>query len=205
MAQEKSLKWDEDRLLAALSKENAVELRVMKALEDLTEPFTILVLIDAKDYAAAKRKILERYGRDDEIIYITLNAGFPKIKHDFEREKRDYANIRFLDMVSVEAGERVVDDPNAVYISSPSDLTDCMVNTERLLAAKEGKKVLVILDSISTMLIYNNPSVVEKFTHTLLGKINAANASAIVFSSDYEERDAITSTIGQFFDRTVKV
>src|SRR3989338_5808681 len=182
---EDSLKWEDEKIVKALSKENEVALRVAGAIYELEQPFTALILIEAKDYAKAKSDILEKYGKENQTIYITLNSGFEKIKHDFDKSGKAYGNIHFIDMVSIEAGEKQIEAPNVSYVNSPSDLTDAILLVEKKLSATgENGKVLVILDSISTMLIYNNATVVEKFCHTLLGKINSYAASAIVFSSD---------------------
>ncbi len=196
-------KWSEEKIEEMLSREKSVELRVERALEGFKHPFTALVLIEAKDYAGVKVRVLQKYS-DFEIIYITLNESYQKIWNDCEKQGRDCSKIFFIDLVSVEAGRKTPQMENVAYIDSPSDLTETIVLAEKKLEESLGKKTLLFLDSISTMLIYNNPPAVEKFMHTLLGRVNSMGASAIVLSADFDEKDQITSIVGQFFEKTIK-
>ena len=92
-----------------------------------------------------------------------------------------------------------------MYLSSPLDLTECVIAVEKRLALAGDSKAVVMVDSVSTLLIYNAPLAVEKFIHALLGKVNAYNGSAIVFSSGTGEKDSVTGTIGQFFDKIIRI
>lgn len=197
--------WEEDKILKALSRKSAVENKINASFDELMHPFTVLVLIEAKQYAEVKNVIMQKYGVEFNIIYITLNAGYMKITQDFDKEGMKYDRVFFIDMVSTESGAGTKKAGNVAYLNSPSNLTEAMMLVDKKLGAMSGQKCLLVLDSVSTMMIYNNATTVEKFIHTLLGKINAVSASAVVFSADFEERDSITSTIGQFFDKTIKV
>ncbi|HLC79464.1 MAG TPA: hypothetical protein VJG83_03455 [archaeon] len=198
--------WSDEKIQTALSKRNSVQLRVRKAFEELVHPFTSLVLIEARDYSDVKNEVIELYGKGFEIIYLALNSGFSKIKQDCEREKKDCSHIFFIDMVSIESGAKTIEgEPKVTYLKSPLDLTEAISSIDKRFSISNGKKTMVVLDSVSTMLIYNDVFKVEKFMHTLLGKVNASNASAIVFSSDFNEKEGITSTIGQFFEKTLKI
>lgn len=95
------------------------------------------------------------------------------------------------------------------YINSPSELMECILliekKLEELQALPKKKNALIVLDSVTTVAVYNDSSVVEKFVHVLIGKASSFNASAILLSPDYEESKSLTETIEQFMDKTVKI
>ena len=63
--------------------------------------------------------------------------------------------------------------------------------------------MVLVLDFISTLLIYNDKSSTEKFVHTLIGKTNANKSSALLLTSDAKQNEVITKTIAQFVDKTI--
>ncbi len=197
--------WTEEKLERILSKETFEESRVNDAFEGITHPFTALLLIEAREYTELKNRVVERFLDEYSLIYIALNSSYASLMKEFQRRKKPAGNVFFIDMVSIEAGAKPSQSGNVVYLNSPLELTDCIIAVEKKLSESAGKKVIVVLDSVSTLLIYEDAGAVEKFTHALLNKVNAYAASAIVLSAGTGEHDTITSTIGQFFEKTVRL
>ena len=206
MADGEQEKWTEEKVKMFLGKQSEVEIRVLKALEELEFPFTAMVLVEPKNYAAIKNSILTKFNVGDQyVIYISLNTSFQKLYSDFSRDNKSLDNVYFLDMISANSGAKIINLPNVEYVNSPSDLTDCIMLLEKKLDAMPNKRVIILLDSVTTVAVYNDPSVVEKFIHVLIGKASSYNVSAILLSPDYGETKSITETIEQFMDKTIKV
>ncbi len=188
-----------------LSKHNRQKMHISNVLDEMKQPFTSVVLIEPKDYSKVKVGVIGNYiEKDYAIIYICLNSGAKKISEDFNSESKPVEKIHFIDMVSTSLGATKSKLKNTIYLDSPSDMTECIFSVEKKLRNIKGNKLLV-LDSISTMLVYNDASALEKFVHMLMGKVNSYEASAILFSTDFMERERSTKTIGQFVDQTVKI
>ena len=197
-------KWSEEKIEMMLSSQNKDKIRVKDALAGMEKPFTALLLIDPKEYAEVKSRVVEEFDENSSITYIALNSGYSALKNEFGKRGMKLKEAFFVDMVSVEAGSKPQKEPGVEYLSSPLDLTDCLLSIVKRLEETDGK-ALVIMDSVSTLLIYNNAASVEKFIHSMLGKVNAAGASALVFSAGTGERDSVTSTIGQFFGKIIRI
>ncbi len=202
--------WGEDKVRKFLGKASEVELRVAKALDELELPFTAMVLVEPKNYSFIKNSILSKYNSEnDYIIYISLNVSYQKLVTDFSKEKRSLDNIYFIDLISVNSGAKIIYGPNVDYVNSPSELTECILLVEKKLEAlqeaTQKRNAIIVLDSVTTVSVYNDSAVVEKFVHVLIGKASSFNASAILLSPDYEESKSLTETIEQFMDKTVKI
>ncbi len=202
--------WSEEKVRRFLGKQSEVELRVAKALDDLTFPFTAMVLVEPKNYTAIKNSIISKYNTPDQfIIYISLNMSYPRLLADFSKDKKSLESVYFIDLISVNSGAKIVNEPNVDYINSPSELMECILliekKLEELQSSQKKKNALIVLDSVTTVAVYNDSAVVEKFVHVLIGKASSFNASAILLSPDYEESKNLTQTIEQFMDRTVKI
>ncbi|HZX19596.1 MAG TPA: ATPase domain-containing protein [archaeon] len=198
-------KWDEEKIMSVLVKSSGFNLKLTKAFEGIEKPFTVLTLVDPKDQPMLRSAMVKKYMEKDAcIIYITLSTGYNKLKEDFEKEKINTKDIQFIDMVSKDRGVEIKDTAQVKYVESPMELTDCLIKMDKLISENK-EKTIVILDSVSTMLVYNQPTSIEKFVHSLIGKISVANASAILFSSNAKESKSITNTIGHFVDKIVEL
>ncbi|MAG18438.1 MAG: hypothetical protein CL944_03125 [Candidatus Diapherotrites archaeon] len=194
--------WSEEKLEKLLNKQSQLSIRVIHSLNELKEPFTILALVEPKEYSGIRDGIIQKYSKSDvQVIFLSLNAGYLKIMQDLQKENLDPNKIFFIDMISIERNLEPKKAPNVVYLESPKDLTEAMIQVVKKFDGKA--KTILVLDSISTLLIYNDKSSTEKFVHTLIGKTNANKSSALLLTSDAKQNEVITKTIAQFVDKTI--
>ncbi len=194
--------WSEEKLEKLLNKQSQLSIRVIHSLNELKEPFTILALVEPKEYSGIRDGIIQKYSKSDvQVIFLSLNAGYLKIMQDLQKENLDPNKIFFIDMISIERNLEPKKAPNVVYLESPKDLTEAMIQVVKKFDGKA--KTILVLDFISTLLIYNDKSSTEKFVHTLIGKTNANKSSALLLTSDAKQNEVITKTIAQFVDKTI--
>ena len=202
MVQEKG-PWPEDKIKDILSKQGKIRIKIEDAFGKLESPFTVLTLVDSNEYTQMQNEILRKF-QEQNVIYITISNSYTKILSQLEKEKISSEKISFIDMISVDRGIETTQEENVSLIESPTGLTELVEQLEKNLK-KTGKNTIVILDSISTMTVYNDTGTAEKVIHTMIGKINTNNASAILMSSDSKETEKIIKTIGQFVDKTIVI
>jgi len=195
--------WPEDKIKDILSKQGKIRIKIEDIFGKLESPFTVLTLVSSNEYTQMQNEILRKF-QEQNVIYITISNSYTKILSQLEKEKISSEKISFIDMISVNRGIEITGEKNIVLIESPTGLTELVDQLEKNLK-KTGKNTIVILDSISTMTVYNDASTIEKVIHTMIGKINTNNASAILISSDSKETEKITKTIGQFVDKTIVI
>lgn len=69
-------------------------------------------------------------------------------------------------------------------------------------AMDSGKNFFIIVDSLSTLLVYNDEKLVEKFAHRLSGKARLLNAKAVFLINPGKK---LIQTISSFCDKTIYV
>ncbi len=107
-----------------------------------------------------------------QIIMITFNQPSPILKRSYAKNNLDLEKIIFIDAVSKYAlGTLPEDIDRAVFINNPRNLTNLSVTISEMLKEYSGTKTCVILDSISTMLIYLSSVDISKFAHFMTSKL----------------------------------
>ena len=141
--------------------------------DKLEEGDSFLVLSSAdtlKDNNIRLMKEIQRLGY--QTIMITFNQPSPILKRTYKKNEMNLDSIIFIDAVSKYAlGTLPEDIDRAVFINNPRNLTNLSVAISEMLKEFAGTQTVVILDSISTMLIYLSSDDISKFTHFMTSKL----------------------------------
>ncbi len=111
-----------------------------------------------------------------KLIYVTSSLPFKSIEEKFETAKLD--NYFIIDSVTTSIIQDAIPNDKCIFIKSPGDLTEISINIERLLK-KEGE-TFVIIDSITSFLIYNSENEILRFIH-FASSIAREKKSKLVF------------------------
>lgn len=107
-----------------------------------------------------------------QIIMVTFNQPSPILKRMYAKNNLSLETIIFIDAVSKYAlGTLPEDIDRAVFINNPRNLTNLSVAISEMVKEFSGTKTCVVLDSISTMLIYLSSEDVSKFSHFITSKM----------------------------------
>ena len=193
--------WDEEKIKKILSRETQLEMRAKTVLDAQKEPYSLQLLLEPKEAMLMCTQILKLLA-GKKIIHITANTPYKKLVAELEQNSIGTHNFFFIDLLSPQA-ENNEPHENAISLESPKNLAECLEETER--ALEEINSPVVIVDSVSTLLVYNDKSSVEKFVHSLISKVNSAKASVILLNTDVKEQETVTKTISQFTEKTIIV
>ena len=138
------------------------------------------------------KKIVEIFkGRlaGKNVIYITTNKTYAAMVELFKSENVDSSRIFFIDCISQQISRKAAGAPNCVVLDGPKNVTQMGIAISKAMASVQGEKVL-FLDSLSTMLIYNDPSVVGRFSNFLMNKMQFSGVDGFVMalSSDMDKK-----------------
>ena len=64
---------------------------------------------------------------------------------------------------------------------------------------------LLFLDSISTLILYNDTGSMTKFSHFLINKIKEGGCSGAIISLEKETDEKMISQLSQFVDKVIEV
>jgi len=130
-------------------------------------------------------------------IYVSLNKTQKSIEETLKKEKIKTDKIFFIDCVT---NEKVKEDVPHI---SPSDLEKLTFSIEEFVGDIEGEKYL-ILDALSTLLIYNNENKVAAFLQKITQLAQKGNLKVIAFSPKTKGEELLNK-IFNFFDKVKKI
>jgi hypothetical protein len=88
-----------------------------------------------------------------------------------------------------------------VNVSSPKALTEMSITIGKVLEL--GKIEALIFDSLSTLLVYTDPSTVVKFTHSLISLLRSKNVSGLLMCVEGGASSNMVKDISMFADKVV--
>jgi len=144
-------------------------------------------------------------------VIITTRDSSDRVLSDFRSllEEPDKANIGIVDCVTKHQGRSASDTELVKYASSPLDMTGIGIKfsefVEEFYTERNVKKNRVLVDSLSTLLMYSDLQTVFRFMHVLTSRIEDADAIGIhVIESTAHDQEAM-NTLNQLFDGIVEV
>jgi len=194
---------DENELVELLSPKHKLDLKIQRIFEELPENSAIMVMENLKIYSiinARMVKYLTKKGRQG--VYVTVNRGSASLIDNFKRHKVDIKKVKFVDAITKLAENREPETGDIEYLDSPRDLLELSFTIEKAVKKLGKEKKFVVIDSVSTLLVYNKPGAVEKFVHSLAGKMRKWEAQGIFIIMESTKKEVI-NTLVQFCDQIV--
>jgi KaiC/GvpD/RAD55 family RecA-like ATPase len=151
-----------------------------------------------------------RYRQNGKGIYISSNRPtedlLEKLKvHGFNlRESLDTEKMCVIDLVSKSVGSNEV--KGSINVASPSELSATQMAFEKAveLNGKTDDSWLLI-DSLSTLLVYNSQGALLHFLHFLVGRLRVLGFDGAIFTVEGSVEGNILSTVRQFCDDVIEV
>lgn len=176
--------------------------RISETLRDFDKPI-VLTLIDPMRYQEATVDILNYFTKKlPRGIYVTLNKPFSVLMKTFENAGVPAESLFFVDgITNVPALEEGKDH---ACLGSGVGLSNLCIGISKAVNMFEGEKFL-LLDSLSTLLIYNDPKSVSKFAHLLTEKMRRWNTSGSLLTVEMNAEKDVVSQLAPFCDKVVKI
>lgn len=179
--------------------ENGINLN--KPLDDgLKSGGVLLISFKSKDYRENLKsltKILTK--RFKKICYVSLNEPSDNIMSSLSLNGG--SNIFFIDCVTSMV-KQAEPRENVTFVSSPHALTEISINLKKSL---EKKMDFVLFDSISTMLIYENPLTVLKFIHNMILTLRANKICGAFIILKEDVCNELLKDINMLIDRNLEI
>ncbi|MFO7967670.1 MAG: ATPase domain-containing protein [Archaeoglobaceae archaeon] len=172
--------------------------QITENLEKLEGNF-VVVVAPTEEHSDVRKEILEYWVKRKEFngLYLSINKPVESLIKEFKNSGLDDKKILFIDGISKLVGVES-DIDNSVALKHPSALTDLsIILTEEF---KKKDKQFLFIDSISTMIVYNNEKTLAKFFHHLIANLKKHNLSCISLSLDERVEQIIT----QFSDSIIR-
>ena len=175
-------------------------------MQGLPEPFVVLFIATPTKYLEQNLELLRDFVNRRKMagIYVTVNRPYESLVSMLKGEKVDTARMFFIDMVSKMPQDKPSRTGNCIFMGSATNLTDLSVAISQAVSANTKDKKFIFLDSLSTMLIYNEAGSLAKFSHFLTSRLREWNVDGVFISLDTKSDKELTEKLSQFCDRVVR-
>jgi hypothetical protein len=112
--------------------------------------------------------------------------------------------VSFIDAVTRNSIGSVENIPGVVrYINNPANLTDMGIAVTEVLKDHSGKKVCIMYDSVSTMLIYLPSANISKFIHFVTNKLRLMDISGVFLAVEKGLDPMLMTQLTTFVDTVI--
>ncbi|PIN99167.1 MAG: hypothetical protein COT90_00800 [Candidatus Diapherotrites archaeon CG10_big_fil_rev_8_21_14_0_10_31_34] len=176
-----------------------------KIISDIQKKQNIILIIPEEKYQNTLMMLLEQLEKEKKnICFVSANKTKDALEKELKEKKISTEKIFFVDCVSksISKGKISWSDEKTQYIDNPTSLTQISLAIFKLM---ENTKIdFLVLDSINTLLIYNEEKEILKFVHHTTAKLKANNITGIFTSLKEGINEKSLKNFSQFVDKIIE-
>ncbi|MBN1941585.1 MAG: hypothetical protein JW772_05380 [Candidatus Diapherotrites archaeon] len=182
-----------------------ISMQVDKEFSVLQNGFIAAIVSPPEKYFNVNMAITKYFSNKRKMagVYITMNKPYNTISRALEDNKIDTKKIFFVDAISGVIGVEKSENENCVTLRSPSALTELGIVISKVCSAKHPR--FLMMDSLSTMLVYNNQHSTIKFIHYVTTQLRKCSWPGIIFSLEKDMQGNLFDSITQFCDKVIRM
>lgn len=159
-----------------------------------------LNIVDYQRAGLYVMQVLRERLKKGTVIYVTLNRPASDLVNRCTTADISCKQLFVIDCVSGKENMAI----NGIFLPSPESLTDIGIAITAAVKSMPGKKTLII-DSLSTMLIYNDPDIVGQFMNYIVNKMRQMDADIVVVALESDAQKNVVLTMASMVDEVVKI
>ncbi len=164
----------------------------------------ILIIPNEKYQNTITQLIKELVEEKKSICFVSVNKTKNTLEKEFKAKKISTEKIYFIDCISksISKGKVSWSDEKAQFIDNPNSLTQMSLAIFKLM--EKTQIDFFVLDSLNTLLIYNDEKSILKFVHHTTGKLKENNTTGIFVYLKQEMNEKLLKTFSQFADKIIE-
>jgi archaellum biogenesis ATPase FlaH len=173
---------------------------------NLSEGWIVLLETSAEKAMDLSISALKYLINDQDYLGIVVSSTRPydNLIQLYQKYDIDVSHLLILDTISKSQHVDNGDESNAIFLDDVSDLTGLSLVMKGSME-KITEKKFIFIDSISSMLIHNEPSLFARFIHGMLTKMRIHKTSGLLISLEKKTDDDVRAEIAQLCDRVIKI
>ena len=173
--------------------------------EDLDKKQIFLILATPANIRQRNIELIKEISQNGyHTIIVTINFPYNILSKLYAENGVDLKTVSFIDAVtrnSIGSAENV---PGVVrFVNNPANLTDLGIAVTEVLKENSDKKVCILYDSISTMLIYLSSQNISKFIHFITNKLRLMNLSGVFLAVEKGLDPMLINQLTTFVDTVI--
>jgi len=193
-----------DELMAYIQQGGSIGVEMEKSFECLPDKFVVLLVTSTAQYDLIIANLVKNFAKKGMAgIFVTLNKSGEDLIGMLQKSGIDRKNLFVIDAISKKSA-KPVQEQNISFVDSPQNLIEIeAVITDYAEGLPQGRGFLII-DSLSTLLVYNAEKTVERFVHMLGEKMRAMGVKS-VFTIRSKTRPETMNVLTQFCDKVINL
>jgi hypothetical protein len=181
--------------------------KLLAELREVADNKVILISSKSENHTPVVSGMLDFLIRQREMggVYLSVTRPYEYIITTMNSANIPSDNIFFIDCISMMAGKSTHEKrENVVFVENPSSLEEVSMYLDKMLAKVTRPRKFLFLDSLSSLLIYNNDKSVKEFTHFIINKIRLENIAGIILSIEKKEAEDLVKTLTPMCDAELR-
>ncbi len=168
---------------------------------------SILVIIPSKKYYESEMKIYKTLTNKKGYkgILVTVNRTYSSLLKILKKEKIKTGNLFFIDAITKSTTAQNNKNKNCLFTESPESLTELSIAIDQIVKSMDKGKRFLVIDSLTTLVTYNNANSVLKFSHFLINKLRSSDVMGVMLILKEGADTKLVSQLSQFVDKIVNI
>lgn len=178
---------------------------IENALKGLPEGNIVTFMTGAEKHLEVNTAILDYLVNTKKVngIYVTMREPYDSLAEILKKKKIDVNKLIIIDAISGVMGKEKYEAENCIVLPGPTSLTDVAIKITETYHSKNIQ--FLLMDSLSTLLLYNTEAKAMRFTHYLVTKLRKLKLSGIILSLEKEMDKKLIKSVFEFCDKVVKL
>ena len=175
-------------------------------LDEMNDVGILLMLSNADTYSQTSIDVLQHLVTTKNLpgVYVSFSKPYDTLKKTLE-DVIDLEMVTIIDGMTMSTVGRPDKKEECIYLSSLSSLSDLGIVITQAVKAIKNENKFILIDSLSTLFIYNNQDTVSKFMHYIIGNMRVWGVCGILLSLDRESDKDFLEQLSLFCDKTIKL
>ncbi|MDO8873537.1 MAG: hypothetical protein Q7V05_12545 [Methanoregula sp.] len=173
--------------------------------EDLDKKQIFLILATPANIRQRNIELIKEISSNGyHTIIVTINFPYNILSKHYTENGVDLKTVSFIDAVTRNSIGNAENIPGVVrFVNNPANLTDLGIAVTEVLKENSGKKVCILYDSVSTMLIYLSSQNISKFIHFITNKLRLMDLSGVFLAVEKGLDPMLISQLTTFVDTVI--
>lgn len=165
-----------------------------------------LVVTPAADYnknlCLVMKELRERFGHG---VVVTANRPYHVLMRSLRQAEIPHDGLEFIDCISAMTGQQPPSERGVTYVDGPLLLEMIAMRAQQLMRFMPDDDRFMLMDSVSTLCLYNGPGPVTEMAHTLTTRLRLMETGGVLFALDDPRQQDMIDGVAAYCDHVVKL
>jgi len=189
------------------STKTAVKLKILAEFGEVETDSIVILSFKPENHSDAVTALLDVYVNQKKAsgVYVAVSKPYESIIGFMKKESIPEDKVAFVDCISKMAGKTYDASDRVTYVETPTALEEIKMTITNMMQKIESENKFVILDSLSSLLIYNKEKSVEELSHLLIGRLRAEGFGGVILATEGPGVSDVVRTLTVSADKKIGI